>query len=437
MDTQINNQSNESTLPKGLEGLVVVELGDYVAMPACPRMLGELGATVYKIETLSGNLHRLDGPGFGMPELGMDNPAFDMSNANKKFLSLDVRSEGGREIALKLIEKAHIFVTSLRTPSLKRLGFDYESLHEKFPKLVYGQMRGYGERGPMKDAKGFDATCYSARGGLLMSIPQAGEHFMPGNMPAAFGDWNASIALGMGLMSALWRAEQTGVGDLVTVNLHHMALWAMQVAVVSQPFGVPYPKNRNMATCPTNNCYRTKDGVWFLICYGSYDAWYPFVMRLIGLPEYAEDERYTNCAKINETGEVATVVKLIGDAFAQHDWQYWEALFIEKDVPYARCNTMEDVMSDEEAYANDILRPIHYDSIGDHCITTSPVRMASVGDPEITRAKPLGYDTASVLEELGYSADDIHAFEEKNYVHCFDGDAPVSLDEVSFGPDHR
>ena len=94
-------------------------------------------------------------------------------------------------------------------------------------------------------------------------------------------------------------------------------------------------------------------------------------------------------------------------------------------------------MSDEEAYANDILRPIHYDSIGDHCITTSPVRMASVGDPEITRAKPLGYDTASVLEELGYSADDIHAFEEKNYVHCFDGDAPVSLDEVSFGPDHR
>ena len=148
----MDSTSNETTLPKGLEGLVVVELGDYVAMPACPRLLGELGATVYKIETLTGNLHRLDGPGFGMPELGMDNPAFDMSNANKKFLSLDVRSEGGREVALKLLEKAHIFVTSLRTPSLKRLGFDYETLHKRFPKLVYGQMRGYGERGPMNDA---------------------------------------------------------------------------------------------------------------------------------------------------------------------------------------------------------------------------------------------------------------------------------------------
>ena len=62
------------TVPRGLEGLVVVELGDYVAMPACPRQLGELGATVYKVETLSGNLHRMDGPGFGMPELGMDTP---------------------------------------------------------------------------------------------------------------------------------------------------------------------------------------------------------------------------------------------------------------------------------------------------------------------------------------------------------------------------
>ena len=425
---------NESTAPRGLEGMVVVELGDYVAMPACPRQLGELGATVYKIETIGGNLHRLDGPGFGMPELGADNPAFDMSNANKKFLSVDMKSDGGRELVEKLLERADIFVTSIRTPSLKRLGYDWETLHEKYPKLVYGQMRGYGDRGPMKDAKGFDATCYSARGSLLMSIPQAGEHFQPGNMPAAFGDWNASIALMAGLLGALWRAEKTGIGDLVTVNLHHMALWAMQVPVVAQPWGVPFPKDRKEAPCPTNNSYQTSDGVWFLICYGSYDAWYPFVMETIGLPEYAHDERYTNCAKINENGDVRTVIQLMSDAFAKHDWAYWEALFIEKDIPYARCNTMDDVMEDEEAFANDILRPIHYDSHGDKCITTSPVRMKSVGDPVITRAKPVGYDTAAVMREFGYSDEDIARFTEAGYVRCFDGAAPASLDDPSYGP---
>ena len=94
-------------------------------------------------------------------------------------------------------------------------------------------------------------------------------------------------------------------------------------------------------------------------------------------------------------------------------------------------------MKDEEAYANDILRPIHYDSIGDHCITTSPIRMASIGDPEITRAKPLGYDTVSVLEELGYSTAAITELEASNQIHCFKGEVPASLDEISFGPDSQ
>lgn len=421
-------------LPKGLEGLVVVELGDYVAMPACTRALGEMGATVYKIETIKGNLHRGDGVGFGMPDLGPDNPAFDMSNANKKFLSIDMKSDGGRELVEKLLEQADVFVTSLRNPSLKRLGYDYETLHARYPRLVYGQMRGYGERGAMKDAKGFDATCYSARGGLLMSIPQAGEHFQPGNMPAAFGDFNSCIALGLGIMSAVWRAQRTGMGDHVTVNLHHMALWGMQVPVVSAPFGVPFPKSRKAVPCPTNNSYMTADGVWFLICYGTYDSWYPFVARLIGLEEYADDPRFTNCATINANGDNATVVNMMAEAFAKHDWAYWKEVFDTNDVPYAVCNTMDDVLEDEEAYVNDMLRPIHYDSIGDHSITTIPIRMKSQGDPVISRAKPVGYDTRAVMEDLGYSEAEVDALVEAGNVRCYDEEAPAKLDDLSFGP---
>lgn len=416
-------------LPKGLEGLVVVELGDYVAMPACTRALGEMGATVYKIETIKGNLHRGDGVGFGMPELGPDNPAFDMSNANKKFLSIDMKSDGGRELVEKLLEQADVFVTSLRNPSLRRLGYDYETLHARYPRLVYGQMRGYGERGAMKDAKGFDATCYSARGGLLMSIPQAGEHFQPGNMPAAFGDFNSCIALGLGIMSAVWRAQRTGMGDHVTVNLHHMALWGMQVPVVSAPFGVPFPKSRKAVPCPTNNSYMTADGVWFLICYGTYDSWYPFVARLIGLEEYADDPRFTNCATINANGDNATVVNMMAEAFAKHDWAYWKEVFDTNDVPYAVCNTMDDVLEDEEAYVNDMLRPIHYDSIGDHSITTIPIRMKSQGDPVISRAKPVGYDTRAVMEDLGYSEAEVDALVEAGNVRCYDEEAPAKLDD--------
>ena len=101
-----------------------------------------------------------------------------------------------------MLETADIFVTSLRDGALKRLGLDYETIHSKFPKLVFGQMRGYGEYGPMKDAKGFDATSFAARSGFVHAIPQANEHFEPGNSPIAFGDWNASIALAVGLVAA-------------------------------------------------------------------------------------------------------------------------------------------------------------------------------------------------------------------------------------------
>ena len=125
---------------------------------------------------------------------------------------------------------------------------------------------------------------------------------------------------------------------------------------------------------------------------------------------------------------------MISDAFAKHDWAYWEKIFIEKDIPYARCNTMDDVMEDEECFANDILRPIHYDSHGDKCITTTPIRMPSVGDPGITRAKPVGYDTAAVMREFGYTDEDVARFVEAGWVRCFDGEAPESLEAPSYGP---
>lgn len=268
-----------------------------------------------------------------------------------------------------------------------------------------------------------------------MSIPQSGEHFQPGNMPAAFGDFNSCIALGLGLMSAVWRAQRIGVGDYVSVNLHHMALWGMQVPVVSSPFGAAYPRSRKAVPCPTNNSYVTSDGVWFLICYGTYDSWFPFVARLIGLEEYADDPRYTNCEKINGNGDNQTVIQMMADAFASQEWAYWEELFDKNDVPYAVCNTMEDVLEDEEAYVNDMLRPIHYDSIGDHAITTVPIRMRSLGDPVISRAKPVGYDTFDVMRDVGYSAEEIGSMVEKGDVRCYDGIAPKHLDDLSFGSD--
>lgn len=420
---------------KGLEGIKVVELTGYVAAPACLRILGEMGATIYKIEPFSGDEYRTNGPAFGMTKTDIDDPAFDLASMNKEFLSVNLKDPDGIAFVDKLLADADIMVTSFRDKALEKLGLDYESVHARHPHLVWGQMRGYGEHGPEKDSRGYDTTCYAARGGILMSLPQAGDTFQPANWPAAMGDWNASMALTSGLLGALVRKERTGTGDKVTVNLYHCALWAMQIGLATTQFGDQWPKSRYDATCPTNNTYRSKDGIWFIICFGSYDLFFELTMNAIGLTELIGDKRYASSAAINNgSGNNTVVIKKMEEQFLTQDWEYWEKIFRENEIPYQRLFTTEDVLQDEEAFANDALRRLHYDEYGEKVLPTSPVRFESMGDPVLRRSRPVGYDTARIMKEYGYSNEEVARLNGEA-VKCYDGPAmPKSVLQPSFGP---
>ena len=416
---------------KGIEGVKVVELCGYVAAPACPRILAEMGATIYKIEAFSGDEYRTNANGFGIEKTDVDDPAFDLASINKTWISLDIKTEKGFEVLEKLINQADIFVTSFRDKALTKLGLDYETFHQRFPKVVWAQMRGYGERGPEKDSKGFDATAYSARGGIFGSFPQAGEHYQPVNIPAAFGDWNASLALTSGILAALYRAEKTGEGDKVTVNLYHCACWAMQIGIAASQFGDIWPKSRREVRCPTNNSYKTSDNVWFLICYGSYDLFFEHTMKNIGLDNLIGDTRYDTLAEINKTGAYKDVIAMMEQTFAKHDWAYWENVFVNNDIPYAKINTISDILTDEVAYANDILRKIPYDEFGEKALVTAPIRLNSVGDPVLHRSRPIGFDTKEALNALGYSSKEIEELSNQEAVLCYSG---PDLSRTIFAP---
>lgn len=423
---------------RGLEGIKVVELTSYVAAPACPRILGEMGATIYKIEPLSGDEYRTNGPGFGMKKTDIDDPAFDYASLNKQFLSVNLKSEEGHEFVERLLADADVLLTSFRDNALVKLGYDYESVHARHPHLVWAQMRGYGEYGPEKNTKGFDATVYGARGGYFTSLPQRGDQ--PINWPAAMGDWNASLALSAAVLGGLVRKERSGEGDKVTVSLHHCAMWPLHMLLGSTQFGDSWPKSRYEVTCPTNNTYQSKDGIWFIICYGSYDLFYDHTMRSIGLDDLVGDERYNKAAHINDgSGRNTEVVKILENQFLTEDWEHWEAVFKANEIPYQKMFNADDIMHDEEAFANDALRTLHYDAFGDMVIPTSPIRFASMGDPVLHKSRPIGYDTATVMRAYGYADDDIARMSDDGAIGCYDGPAlPDSVFEPSFGPrSHR
>ena len=424
----------------GLQGLKVVDLTVFAAAPGCARLLAELGATVYKIERESGDDQRTQGVSWGMKfKTDIDDAAFDCGGFNRKWVSLNLKTEKGMEAMMRLLSKADVFITSNRTPALERMGLDYETLHKKFPRLVWAQLRGYGERGSMANEQGYDAITYSARGGVTMSFPNAGEHFEVGNSPVAFGDWNSSNALAVGVLAALWNAQRTGVGDKVVTSLYHVSNWGMMSAICAQQQGQPHPKNRAEAPCPTNNSYVTSDGVWFVMCFGNYNKFHRKVFEALGLdPKYWESDEYNSLEALAQNGKNVEVVAAMESAFKKKTWAEWEPFLAKEELACEKCRTVEDVLVDEEAFANDQLRRVYYEDQGygeDHSytVTTAPVRLESLGDPVLHRSRPIGYDTQEVLEDLGYSPEEIEAANEAGDITCYAGDPlPASVLEPSY-----
>ncbi|WP_094606389.1 Cinnamoyl-CoA:phenyllactate CoA-transferase [Sporomusa silvacetica DSM 10669] len=408
-------------MTKGLEGIKIVELTSYVAAPACPRILGEMGAEIIRVEPLTGDEQRTQGPGYGMEKTELEDPAYDLSSLNKNWLSVNLKSPEGIAFVYKLIEGADIVITNYRDKALLKLGIDYDTLSKKFPHIIFGHMRGYGERGPEKDSKGYDATAYSSRGGIVMSFPQKGDD--PANVPAAFGDYNAAIALTAGVLAALVNRQRTGKGDKVVVNLYHMAVWAMGVAIISRQSGAEYPRSRKEVPCPFNNSYKSKDGIWFLICNGNYNKFFEEMMTAFGLGYLVGDKELDTLEVITANGKAPYVIKLLEDAFLTRTFEEWEVVFRDHEIPYQKCHTIDDILADEECYANDILRPIHYDTYGDRVITTSPIRLKSVGDPVLRKSKPIGYHTREYLLKYGFTEGDVERMDAEGIVKCYKGPA--------------
>jgi crotonobetainyl-CoA:carnitine CoA-transferase CaiB-like acyl-CoA transferase len=208
-----------------MEGVRVVDLTTFLAAPTAARVLGEWGADVIKVEAPNGDPGRTQGAVFGMTYEDDENLGFDMSNMNKRFVTLNLKTPDGMEVMHRLLADADVFVTNIRTKSLVKMGLDYDSLKEKYPRLVFAHCLGYGENGPEKDTAGFDVTCYMARGGVFGTTVNKGDAPMiPTN---GFGDFQVSMCLASGISAALFNRERTGRGDKISVSLHHAAVYML------------------------------------------------------------------------------------------------------------------------------------------------------------------------------------------------------------------
>lgn len=388
---------------KPLEGLKVIELSTFVAGPTCARALADWGAEVIKVESPAGDPIRRVGGNTKFPTLPEENPNFDLGNIGKKSIALNLKNVNGMEILEKLLENCDIFVTNNRTKALEKMGLGYEQLKEKYPKIIFAQVLGYGEKGPLKDKPGFDFTAYYARGGLLGTMYEKGTS--PINPVPGFGDNQVAMSLTSGILAALYKRNTTGVGDKVTVSLYQTAIFMMNTAIAASQYGFAYPVSRKEVGNPFLNTYKTQDDRWLQIAAPEYDRLFPVVMQAIGREDLLGNEKY--CQFKNIVGNTTEIIEIIEAEIIKQTADEWMQVFEKCDIPCEKALLWDEILKDEQAWANDYLHEIHYATGNVRTLVNLPVKFESVGKVEHKRGPLLGENTGEILNNLGYSEKEI------------------------------
>lgn len=402
-----------------LEGYKIIEFATFVAAPSGTRILADWGAEVIKIESSSGDGLRTNWNVYSTPgENDLYNPCFDLAGVNKRFIVIDLKTEEGQTILYDLLEDADAFVTSARDKALVKLGCDWETLHEKFPKLVYGHVRGYGEQGALRDMPGYDYTVYHARSGIGGSLYEKGGAPMIGG--PAFGDLQTGLALAGGIAAALLGAQRTGVGDRVVVSLHSVGVYVMSLAHTSAQFGgYILPTSRRSVSNPFNSTYKTKDGKWIQFCVAAPEQGYDLFMEAIGRSDLKGDPRYCRMEYMRERHH-EEFVDIIEDALAQKTMNEWEDILLEADIAFSPMYESSDVLKDPEVWDNEYAERVTYPTGDKAILIHPPARLDSIGTAPLITSRGIGADTEAILKEHGYSAEQIEAWERSGIVKQHD-----------------
>ena len=394
---------------KPLEGVKVVELTTYFAAPMCGRVLADWGAEVIKIEGPKGDPYRVAYKGQGTPQFEEGCPSYDLENSNKKFVCLDGKTEEGRTAILKLISQCDVFITNNRPQAMKKMGLDYETVHKLYPGVVYGEILGYGAKGPLKDKPGYDYTVFFSRSGLMADLSPRGGQVM--NTIAGFGDHVAAITLSSGICAALLKAKLYGEGDHVSVSLYQAAMFILSNGLLCAEYGREFPRTHFDCNSPIMQCYRCKDDEWIFLAVPEYDRMWPIICtKVLEHPELATDPRFCCIKETNK--HRAEAIAALDEIFAQQDSNHWIKLLLENDVAHEKLAHFKDVLKDEQAWANDYLLEYTYPSGDKTVVVGSPVSFASIEKPTFKHGGTIGCDTDEILSNAGYTDAEIAKMKE-------------------------
>ena len=387
-----------------LAGIKILEAASYVTGPFASQLLADMGAEVIKVEE----------PKRGDPFRGWGernySATFCSLNRNKKSITLDLRTDEGREIALKLAAGTDALIENFRPGVMDKRGLGYDDIKKINSKIVYCSISGFGPTGPYRDLPGYD-TVGQARSGLLSLLTDPGK---PQGMGISFSDHLTGIYACYGVMAALMNRMLTGQGQHVETSLLRASISFVSENAARYFETGHVPRRKHRTTTAGVFAFEDRDGLPFVLHMSSPDKFWNALFEVVGKPEWTKDSRFNNRKGRIENYDV--LVEQLGPIFRSGERDEWLRRLFENDVPAAPISTLDEVFADPQVKTYGFPTEVEHPKMGKMKLVGNAVTMSRT-PPSIERPPPvLGEHTEEILKSLGYDEASVSSFRVKGVI---------------------
>lgn len=379
--------------PQALDGITVLDLTRVVAGPYGGSILGDFGANVIKIEVpVKGD----DARGYG-PYRNGESMYYANLNRNKKGITLNLKSEEGKEIFKKLVRKADVVIENYRPGVMDKLGLGYEVLRQINPGLIYGSVSGFGSYGPYSQRPGYDIISQGMGGLMSVTGAEGGEPTRSGN---AMGDMLGGMNMVMGILLALYARTKTGKGQRVDISLVDSVVASLENAYVRYFDSQKIPKRTGnaYASIAPYDTYHAKDGFVVIAC-GNQKLYEKLCTEVLDTPWMITDERFLTVPLRVKNNKIQK--KYIEEWTMQHTVVEVVEIVLGKGIPAGPIYNVQQITEDDHiAGAREMFVEVNHPVIGPMKVNGNPIKLMDMM-PRINYPAPtLGQDNESILKDM-------------------------------------
>lgn len=393
--------------PDALEGLRVLDLGQALTGPYSAMMLADMGADVISVERREiGDVSR-----FWPPFKNGISYYYFVMNRNKRSITLDLKKEEGREILLKLAERADVFLENFTPGTVDRLRIDYETIKKMNPKIIYCQISGYGQDGPYKDRRAMDLVM-QGEGGLMS---YTGTPDTPCKVGITIADLIAAMNATYSILVALLYREKTGEGQRIDVSMFDGQV--AQLLFQAQRFWltgkIPERMGAKHPVLTPYESYEAKDGKYVNICVINRETWVRFC-KAGGLEHIMDDEKFATMDQRVKNREELT--KITCETIKKKTRDEWIEILTSNGVPCGAINNVAEVLNHPQTKHRNMILEVDHPKAGKVKLLGIPIKLSKT--PGKVRLAPptLGQHTEEILKEIEYDDNEIKRLREEEVI---------------------